>query len=117
MKTPKQSLQNLQKTPKPTVTPTTAFYCTDRNALKATLASSAFYGPLTSTYTGGTVGYDNFKQSSANPSVVVNGIGGTLSNLRVRISWQKIDGTTGKYLLPLIKEEYNPVTKSITSIN
>ena len=86
--------QNLQKTPKPTVTPTTAFYCTDRNALKATLASSAFYGPLTSTYTGGTVGYDNFKQSSENPSVVVNGIGGTLSNLRVRISWQKIDGTT-----------------------
>lgn len=86
--------QNQQKTQKPTVTSTTGFYCTDSKALHATLASPPFYGPLTSTYTGGVVGYDNFRQSNANPSVVVDGIGGVLSGLQVRISWQKKDGTT-----------------------
>ncbi len=87
---------NTQKTPSPSVSADKdLFYCTNLppgSGFIANPANCAFNGPSTFAYTGGTVGYDAYESSGANPTAVANSLGGTISNVKISITWQKKDG-------------------------
>lgn len=65
------------------------------NGLKATGPQCA-NGSTTTTayYTGGTVGYDGGSVSGANPTAVISGASGTISNVRISMTWLKKAGGT-----------------------
>ncbi|MFN3850011.1 MAG: S8 family serine peptidase [Spirosomataceae bacterium] len=87
---------NRLKTPTPSVTADKmAYYCNDLATGNGFIVNSTncnFTGPTTFTYSGGTVGYDAFEKSGPDPTVIAQNLGGTVSKVKVSITWQKKDG-------------------------
>ncbi len=85
--------ENKIKTPTPQVSGNLdLFYCSNPEYLVATEADCNVFGPLTYTYSGGTVGFDGYEKSGPFLQIDVQGIGGLIESVEVSISWQKKDG-------------------------
>jgi len=69
-------------------------YCADLSqvgGLQATAINCNYSGPSTFTYSGPMVGYDGFDKTGDNPTANVIGLKGTLTSLKISITWQKKD--------------------------
>ncbi|MBK9508276.1 MAG: S8 family serine peptidase [Cytophagaceae bacterium] len=51
-------------------------------------------GTVVANYNGGTIGYDAGQQSGPNPTVIINGLSGGLSNLEIDVTWEKKDASS-----------------------
>jgi hypothetical protein len=87
-------LLNSTFTSTPTVTDKETTYCTDLSqtgGIKATAVNCNYGGPTTFTYNGPLVGYDGFDKSGDDPFVNVFSLTGTITDVKVSITWQKKD--------------------------
>jgi hypothetical protein len=66
---------------------------TTGNGLKSTAPNcGGGTSSSTGTYSGGTIGYDSGSSSGANPTAVIAGMSGTITKVRVSITWLKKGG-------------------------
>jgi serine protease len=85
---------NTIKSSNPIITNKSIPYCStilNDKTLIAVAPNCNLKGPKSYNYLGGTVGYDNLESSGLNPSILINDLGGVVSNIIVSISWQKKD--------------------------
>lgn len=85
---------NTYITPLPEVLSKEVAYCTPLTTgegLKATVAICNYSGPTTFSYYGPSIGYDGLAKTGDDPSVNVIGLEGTITAVKVSITWQKKD--------------------------
>lgn len=85
---------NATFTDAPTVASKEVTYCTDLSqsgGLKAVAINCNYGGPTTFTYNGPVVGYDGFDKSGDDPAVNVFTLTGSITNVKVSITWEKKD--------------------------
>ncbi|MFD2521194.1 S8 family serine peptidase [Emticicia soli] len=78
----------------PSVSNKEVAYCADLSqtgGLQATAVNCNYSGPSTFIYNGPMVGYDGFDKTGDNPTVNAIGLKGTLTSLKVSVTWQKKD--------------------------